>query len=40
MFFNKKKKNENDIFNIVKIAALLIHAARIDEKYSIKEDIN
>ena len=38
MFFNKKKKNENDGFNLVKIAALLIHAARIDEKYSIEEE--
>ena len=38
MFFNKKKENENDGFNLVKIAALLIHAARIDEKYSIEEE--
>ena len=38
MFFNKKKKNENDGFNLVKIAALLIHAAKIDEKYSIEEE--
>ena len=38
MFFNKKKKNENDNFDLVKIAALLIHAARIDEKYSIEEE--
>ena len=38
MFFNKKKENKNDGFNLVKIAALLIHAARIDEKYSIEEE--
>ena len=38
MFFNKKKGHENDGFNLVKIAALLIHAARIDEKYSIEEE--
>ena len=38
MFFNKKKENENDGFNLVKIAALFIHAARIDEKYSIEEE--
>ena len=38
MFFYKKKKNENNGFNLVKIAALLIHAARIDEKYSIEDE--
>ena len=38
MIFNKKKKNDNDGFNLVKIAALLIHAAKIDEKYSIEEE--
>ena len=38
MFFNKKKGHENDGFNLVKIAALLIHAARIDEKYSTEEE--
>ena len=38
MFFNKKKNNEIDSFDPVKIAALLIHAARIDEKYSIEEE--
>ena len=38
MFFNKKKNNERDSFDLVKIAALLIHAARIDEKYSIEEE--
>ena len=38
MFFNKKKNDESDSFDLVKIAALLIHAARIDEKYSIEEE--
>ena len=38
MFFNKKKSNESNSYNLVKIAALLIHAARIDEKYSIEEE--
>ncbi len=36
MFFKKKSKNENDDF--VKVAALLIHAAKIDENYTIKEE--
>ena len=36
MFFNKKNKDENSY--LVKIAALLIHAAKIDEKYSIEEE--
>ena len=35
MFFKKKSTNEND--NLVKIAALLIHAAKIDENYTLKE---
>ena len=38
MFFNKKKNNKSGNFDLVKIAALLIHAARIDEKYSIEEE--
>ena len=38
MFFIKKKNNEKGSFDLVKIAALLIHAARIDEKYSIEEE--
>jgi uncharacterized tellurite resistance protein B-like protein len=38
MFFNKKNKNESDSFDLVKIAALLIHAAKIDEKYSMEEE--
>ena len=37
MFFKKKEdKARND--NLVKIAALLIHAAKIDENYSQKEE--
>ena len=31
-------KNKSDSFDLVKIAALLIHAAKIDEKYSIEEE--
>ena len=38
MFFNKKKDtNEKDSY-LVKVAALLIHAAKIDEKYTIDEE--
>jgi len=37
MFFNKKNKEENTS-NLVKIAALLIHAAKIDQNYSIGEE--
>ena len=37
MFFNKKEdKNENSY--LIKIAALLIHAAKIDEKYTHEEE--
>ena len=36
MFFKEKNKIKND--NLVKIAALLIHAAKIDENYSQKEE--
>jgi len=36
MFFKKKQKNLN-YDNLKKTAALLIHAAKIDEDYSIKE---
>ena len=36
MFFKKKSKDEND--DSVKVAALLIHAAKIDENYTIKEE--
>ena len=35
MFF-KKDKNEND--NLSKVAALLIHAAKIDENFSKSEE--
>ena len=38
MFFNKKKKNKDNNSYIVKITALLIHAAKIDEKYSAEEE--
>ena len=35
-----KKKDDNGIENLVKVAALLIHAAKIDENYStIEEEI-
>ena len=33
MLFNTKKEGDNKT-NLVKIAALLIHAAKIDENYS------
>ena len=36
MFFKKNKKN-NDEDSLIKVAALLIHAAKIDENYSKKE---
>ena len=37
MFFkNKKKKDEID--DLTKVAALLIHAAKIDQDYSVQED--
>ena len=38
MFFNKKKKTEEKDSYLVKIAALFIHAAKIDEKYSNEEE--
>ena len=37
MFFNKDKKNKNSQ-DLNKIAALLIHAAKIDENYSNQEE--
>ena len=37
MFFNKKEVIDNSS-NFIKIAALLIHAAKIDESYSIEEE--
>ena len=36
MFFKKKGENKND--NLVKVAALLIHAAKIDEYFTEKEE--
>jgi len=36
MFFNKKDKNKN--ISLENIASLLIHAAKIDENYSPKEE--
>ena len=38
MFFNKKKQNKEADFYLIKIAALLIHAAKIDEKYTVEEE--
>ena len=37
MIFNKKNKNDNES-DFVKIAALLIHTAKIDENYSKEEE--
>jgi uncharacterized tellurite resistance protein B-like protein len=37
MFFKKKNK-KNDIKDLEKIAALLIHAANIDQNYTLKEE--
>ena len=37
MFFNNKEKKNNSA-NFVKIGALLIHVAKIDENYSTKEE--
>ena len=36
--FSSKKKEKNNESNFVKIGALLIHAARIDENYSKEEE--
>ena len=36
--FNKNKETENNKSYLVKIAALLIHAAKIDENYSNEEE--
>tara|TARA_B100001121_G_C18182029_1_gene386135 strand:- start:107 stop:520 length:414 start_codon:yes stop_codon:yes gene_type:complete len=36
--FSTKKKEKNNKFNFIKIGALLIHAAKIDENYSEKEE--
>jgi len=37
MFFNKKDKQENST-NLIKVGALLIHTAKIDENYSAGEE--
>ena len=38
-FFNKEKNNNDQSINpYIKIAALLIHAAKIDENYTEKEN--
>ena len=37
MFF-KKKENENQLENFIEITALLIHAAKIDENFSLDEE--
>ena len=37
MFFKKDNVNNNDNNELVKVGALLIHTARIDEDYSAKE---
>ncbi|MDB3888463.1 TerB family tellurite resistance protein [Candidatus Pelagibacter sp.] len=37
MFFNKEKSKNGNSY-LIKIGALLIHAAKIDENYSIDED--
>ena len=38
MFFSQKKENKNDNSYLIKIAALLIHAAKIDENFSKDEE--
>ena len=38
MFFNKKKESREKYSHFIKIAALLIHAAKIDEKYANEEE--
>ena len=37
MFFKKKSENQKN-YDLIKIAALLIHTAKIDENYSIEEE--
>ena len=37
MFFSKKEKKNNEL-NFVKVGALLIHTAKIDENYSLEEE--
>ena len=38
IFFNNKEKNPVKDIDLVKVAALLIHTAKIDENYSSKEE--
>ena len=38
MIFNKKKEDKENNPYLIKIAALLIHAAKIDEKYTNEEE--
>ena len=38
MFFSKEKVNKEKNSYFIKIAALLIHAAKIDENYSLEEE--
>ena len=38
MFFDKNKDVKKENSHIIKITALLIHAAKIDENYSLKEE--
>ena len=38
MFFKKKNNDNNKIGNLIKVTALLIHAAKIDENYSKHEE--
>tara|TARA_Y100000992_G_scaffold95501_1_gene61535 strand:- start:83 stop:499 length:417 start_codon:yes stop_codon:yes gene_type:complete len=38
MFFNKNDKDKDKMLNFIKIAALLIHTAKIDENYSKEEE--
>ena len=38
MFFNKNKETKGDNSYLVKIAALLVHTAKIDEKYTNAEE--
>ena len=38
MFFDKKKDVKKENSYLIKVAALLVHAAKIDEKYSSQEE--
>ena len=37
MFFDTKKETKKKDSYLIKVAALLIHAAKIDEKYTLSE---